>query len=102
VYLICSLDASQASPLDLATWIRAHWAIENRVHHVRDVTRDEDRSHARTGNGPQGMATLRNLAISLPRLAGHPNITAALRTHAWNPARAANFILLTSTDRTLP
>jgi hypothetical protein len=48
------------------------------------------------------MATLRNLAISLLRLAGHSNIAAALRTHAWNPARAANFTLPTSTDRTLP
>jgi len=45
---------------------------------VRDVTFDEDRSQARTGNSPHVMATLRNTTISLLRLAGWTNIAAAL------------------------
>src|SRR5664280_2884392 len=36
----------------------------------------------RTGNGPHVMATLRNLAINLHRLAGATNIAKALRHHA--------------------
>ena len=39
----------------------------------------EDLSQVRTGNGPQVMATLRNLAINLHRLAGATNIAKALR-----------------------
>jgi hypothetical protein len=46
------------------------------------VTFGEDLSQARTGNGPQVMATLRNLAISLLRLTGATNIAKALRHHA--------------------
>ena len=39
-------------------------------------------SQIRTGNGPQVMATLRNLAMTLHRLAGATNIAKALRHHA--------------------
>jgi len=49
------------------------------VHDVRDRIFDEDRSQVRTRHAPQIMATLRNLAMSLLRLAGAPNIAAALR-----------------------
>ena len=60
---------------------RGHWGIENRLHWVRDVTFDEDRSQVRTGAAPQVLAGLRNLVISLVRRAGHSNVAAALRRH---------------------
>jgi predicted transposase YbfD/YdcC len=82
VYLITSAAAAAAPPATLAAWVQGHWGIENRLHWVRDVTFDEDRSQIRTGAGPQVMATLRNLAISLLRLAGWTNIAHALRHHA--------------------
>jgi hypothetical protein len=41
---------------------------------VRDVTFDEDRHSAHTGNGAQVLATLRNTALNLHRLAGADNI----------------------------
>ncbi|SEG96083.1 Predicted transposase YbfD/YdcC associated with H repeats [Nonomuraea solani] len=50
VYAITNLLAWQAGPADLATWIRGHWSIENRLHYVRDVTYGEDHSQIRTGN----------------------------------------------------
>jgi cytochrome c-type biogenesis protein CcmH/NrfG len=40
-----------------------------------------------TGNGPQAMATLRNLAIATLKLAGHHNIAAARRHHARDATR---------------
>jgi len=70
VYAITNLLAHQAKPMHLADWIRGHWSIENKVHWVRDVTYDEDRSHIRTGAGSQVMAALRNAAIGALRLAG--------------------------------
>lgn len=54
VYLITSADYHAAPPATLATWVRQHWGIENKLHHVRDVTYDEDRSQIRTGNAPPG------------------------------------------------
>ena len=68
---------------------RGHWEIENRVHWVRDVNFDEDRSQVRTGAGPRVMATLRNLAISLLRLRDQSrSIAEALRDLAARPHRA--------------
>jgi hypothetical protein len=52
---------------------------------VRDVTYAEYLSRVRTA--PQVMASQRNLAISLRRLAGATNITAALRHHARDALR---------------
>jgi hypothetical protein len=54
---------------------------------VRDVAYAEDRSRVRTGDGPQVMASLRNLVISILRLSGVTNIAAALRRHSRNAAR---------------
>ena len=94
VYLITSADARTASPAMLAAWVQGHWGIENRLHWVRDVTFDEDRSQIRTGAAPHVMATLRNLVISLLRLAGWTNIAHALRHHAADNRRP--LALLTS------
>ncbi|MFD8031081.1 ISAs1 family transposase [Streptomyces sp. NPDC059717] len=95
VYLITSADAHTAPPEVLATWVQSHWEIENRLHWVRDVTFDEDRSQVRTGNAPRVMAGLRNTAITLLRLHGHQNIAAALRHHARDTNRPVNLLLTT-------
>ena len=86
VYAITSLAFGQATPADLASWIRGHWQIEA-LHHIRDVTYAEDASQIRTRNGPRVMTALRNLAITLFRRTGHRNIAAACRRHARNAAR---------------
>ena len=85
VYAITSLDARQADPPLLATWVRGHWSIEARLHWVRDVTFAEDHSQIRTDNGPTNVAALRTLAINALRLNGHTNIAAGLREHARTP-----------------
>jgi hypothetical protein len=55
VSAITSLTFAQASSARLADYIRGHWAIENGLHHVRDVTFAEDASQARTGTDPYNM-----------------------------------------------
>src|SRR5213595_2886898 len=90
VYLITS--DRDAGPETLAAWVRGHWEIENRLHWVRDVTYQEDKSLVRTGNAPRVMATLRSLAISLLRLDGHANIAAANRHHARDPQRTLHLL----------
>lgn len=76
---VTSLAVAEASPTRLLALVRGEWEIENRLHHVRDMTYDEDRSQVRKGNRPQAMAGIRNLAISLVRLAGAQSIAAATR-----------------------
>lgn len=78
-YVITSLDVYDATPAQLAAWIRGHWGIENLLHHVRDRTFREDDSKVRTGHLPRTMASLRNLAISIFRQNGATNVAAALR-----------------------
>ena len=87
VYLITSMPMTSAAPVQVAAWIRGHWGIENRLHWVRDVTFDEDRSAVRTGNAPQVIATLRNTIVGILRLAGWTNIASALRHHGRDPHR---------------
>lgn len=93
VYLITSANHLAAPPAVLAGWVQDHWGIENRLHWVRDVTYDEDRSTVRTGHAPQAMASLRNAAITLLRLSGWTNIAAGIRHHSRNPDRAITCLL---------
>ena len=95
VHCITSLTPEQATPKDLAGHIRRHWGIENRLHWVRDVSFDEDRSQVRTGSGPHVMVSLRNLAISALRLGGHTNIAAAMRWTARDPSRSLKILGIT-------
>ncbi|GAB7051245.1 ISAs1 family transposase [Catenuloplanes indicus] len=87
VYAITDLPVHQAKPAQLAAWIRGHWTIENKIHWVRDVAFDEDRSQIRTGTVPEIMAALRNAAIGALRIAGTTNIAAAIRHHARDSSR---------------
>lgn len=87
-YAITSLGRHQAGPVELIKIWREHWHIENRLHWVRDVTYDEDRSQVRSGRIPQVMAAFRNAAISLMRIMGQSNIAAACRLYAARPALA--------------
>ena len=92
VHGLSSLPVERATPACLLALSRGHWTIENRLHWVRDVTFDEDRSRVRTGAGAQVMASLRNLAISLLRLAGARYIAPALRHCARSDPQALRLI----------
>src|SRR4051794_8686676 len=90
VYAITSLDHRQADPGLLSSWLQDHWCVENRVHHVRDVTHGEDASRIRTGTGPQLLAALRNPALTRAGLRGETNIAASQRRNAWAGSAAAD------------
>jgi predicted transposase YbfD/YdcC len=92
-YAVTSLTITQASYTPLAAIIRGHWGIEDRPHWVRDLDFDEDRSQIRTASGPRIMASLRNLAVTILRLARATNIAAALRNHARRPSRPLRTIM---------
>ena len=93
---VTSLTAQQASPTQIAGYVRGHWGIENRLHWVRDVTYGEDASRVRTGTAPRVMAGLRNLIISAIRLAGHRNIARAQRHMARDATRPLTLLGISS------
>lgn len=86
-YAITSLDAAVGATT-LLGHVRGHWAIENRLHWVRDVTLGEDACQVRSGSAPQVLAALRNAVLGLLRGAGWTNVAAALRHYAWQPGTA--------------
>ena len=92
VYAVTSLEAHQASPADIATFVRGQWTIENRDHHVRDTTFAEDASRLRTGAAPRVMATFRKLAIGAVRLTGVTNFANATRINRYEHDRTFPFI----------
>lgn len=63
-YFISSLppDAKQ-----VAESIRSHWAIENSLHWVLDVTLREDDSRVRKDNAPENMAMVRHMILNMLR-----------------------------------
>jgi len=88
-YAITSAPRGQAGAATLLGWHRGHWGIENRSHHVRDVTMGEDANRTWSGSGPQALAALRNAAITQLRMTGASNIAASLRRNA---ARVADLL----------
>ena len=81
-HFITSVPRRLAGAGQLLRYVRGHWSIENRSHHVRDTTFGEDASRARKGAGPETMAAFRNAAIGFLRVTGADNIAAALRRNA--------------------
>ena len=92
---VASPEAGQASPADLARYVRQQWSIES-LHWIRDTLYQEDKSQVRTRNGPRIMAALRNLAIGALRLAGRPDITEATRWAGRSMDRPFTILGLTS------
>jgi predicted transposase YbfD/YdcC len=91
---VTALPAHLAGPADLARHIRDHWKIEAN-HHVRDVTYREDASQARTNATPRIMASARNQAINLARVAGFKNIPQANDHYKARPDQALQMLGLT-------
>jgi len=81
-YAITSLG-SDSGTRRLLNLVRGHWAIENKLFRVRDVTLGEDASQVRKGSAPEVMAALRNMVLALYRRSGATNIAAAIRENGW-------------------
>ena len=82
-YFISSRALSAA---EAATVVREHWAIENRLHWVLDVTFADDQSRIRKGHGARNMATVRHFALNLVRTAiDKRSIKSRRKIAGWNP-----------------
>jgi len=64
-YYVSSLQETAEKILES---IRGHWAIENSLHWVLDMSFFDDQSRIRKGNAPHVMAILRHVAFNLLQL----------------------------------
>jgi predicted transposase YbfD/YdcC len=74
-YVASFIESAEA----LAQRIRGYWGVENKVHHVRDVTQGEDASRIRMHQLPQIFAVARNFALNLYRSNDFDNMAQAER-----------------------
>jgi len=70
IYAITSLPLDKLEPATLLQLSRDHWAIENSLFHVRDVTFREDACRVRSGSAPQALAALRDAVLNHIRRSG--------------------------------
>lgn len=82
VYVISSRKLDEMSPEQFLDYNRRHWGIENKLHYTRDVSQDEDRRYGK--KNPAMFAALRNLTISITKLAGIPFLPMANRYFSAN------------------
>ena len=61
-YFISSLTANAKQ---IAEAIRSHWAIENSLHWILDVTLREDDSRVRKDHAPENMAMVRHIILNM-------------------------------------
>jgi predicted transposase YbfD/YdcC len=97
-YYVTSLGHRETSGQALLDAVRGHWsAIENGVHHTRDVSFGEDGSRIAQPTAARVMATLRNLAIGIYNLDQERPDANAASLPAWKrkltASEAMRFIL---------
>jgi DDE family transposase len=93
--VVTSLTAKAADAEAVLGLVRDHWAIENRLHFVLDVTLGEDACRVRSENAPQVFAAVRNAALNLLRGAGYERIASATRYFAAKTDKALALLGLT-------
>jgi len=73
--------------------VRGHWAIENSLHWVLDVTFGDDQSRLRKGFGAKNMAVIRHFALNLVRSAKDKHSIKLRRKLAtWTPDYLENVL----------
>ncbi len=69
----------------IATAVRAHWAIENSLHWVMDMVFRDDDCRVREGNAAANFVTLKHMAHNLARRGpGNMSIRARRKAAAWD------------------
>ena len=92
-YLLTSLPPERCGPNELLSLFRAHWGVENSLHHVRDRSWDEDRHTLRRPGLGEVFAALVNVRLNFLRLRGWFPDTMSMplraKTYAFRPRQTA-------------
>ena len=82
-YYVATFAPHQFTAAQVQALVRGHWTIENRLHHVKDRTMQEDRCQARANVG-SNLALLRSVVVGLKarEKSRNPRISAKLKGNA--------------------
>lgn len=82
-YYVATFAPDQFNAAQVQALVRGHWTIENRLHHVKDRTMQEDRCQARANVG-SNLALLRSVVVGLKarERIRTPRISAKLKGNA--------------------
>ncbi|MDP1634816.1 MAG: ISAs1 family transposase, partial [Gallionellaceae bacterium] len=73
--------------------VRGHWAIENQLHWVLDVTFADDQSRLRKGHGAKNMAVVRHFALNIVRSAtDRKSLKTRRKLAGWSPDYLATLL----------
>ena len=77
----------------LGPMVRDHWAVENSLHWVMDMTFRDDECRIRTEHAPENFVTLKHMATNIARKApGRDSVRLRLKTAAWDDDYLAKLI----------
>ncbi len=93
VYGFTSLTPEQAGPDRLLELVRAHWAIENKLHYRRDVTLREDACQVRKGQAPRTLAILNSVLLAVFDWLEVANVASQMRLFAARPFLALRLFM---------
>ena len=91
-FILTSGKAGEMTAARVNQGIRRHWGIENKSHYIRDTVYGEDHEQAWAGEGPQALASLRNLAIGLFRMKNTDSIKETTEWVCRDRMRALRFM----------
>ena len=83
---------SNDSAYALGKMIRGHWAIENRLHWVKDVQQNEDNNRIRGGRAAENISLLKTWVLSLFRINGYDSIKNATISFANKISQLARLV----------
>lgn len=87
------LTSSPLSADKLGPAVRDHWAVENRLHWVMDMTFRDDQCRIRTEYAPENIVTLKHMALNLARRKkGKDSVRLTLKTAGWDDDALARLI----------
>jgi predicted transposase YbfD/YdcC len=92
VYGVTNLTRKQANASGLLALQQAHWRIENRLHHRRDVTLGEDACQVRMTGAPEALAALNGSVLALMDWLQVRNVASQMRHFCAHPLEALQLL----------
>jgi len=89
-YYIASLKTTNAKAL--LNMVRKHWWVENKLHFVKDVFMEEDRTKFRTYDRYKKNSLYRNVVFNFLKLIGHKSIKEGKETYANNVTKCVKLL----------
>jgi predicted transposase YbfD/YdcC len=90
----CFITSLDLAASQVAGLIRGHWAVENSLHWVLDMTFRDDECRLRSGNAPANFAVIRHMAHNLIRRApGKQSLRARRKAAGWDDDFLASLII---------